>query len=247
LEEKKLTVFFYPAWYPHRCDSMFGLFVKRHAQAVSQFAEVGVVFVIGGYIDSSKCYDLEFANEADVKTVRIYFKKSTRFGLSYFINGARYIKAVKKGYEFLKDRMGEPDVNHVHVLTRAGLYPLWKKITSGIPYIVTEHWSRYLPINKGAYSGMVRKFLTKKVVKCAFAVTPVSQRLAEAMQQYGLKNNRYTLINNVVDTDRFLPVPKEQECKHWVHVSCFDEHPKNITGLLSGFAKAYHQDPLLAL
>ena len=226
---------------------MFGLFVKRHAQAVSQFAKVGVIFAIGEHIDSPKCYDLEFAHEADVKTVRIYFKKSKRFGISYFINGIRYIRAMKKGYEFLTDRMGKPDVNHVHVLTRAGLFPWWMKITSGIPYIITEHWSRYLPINKGAYSGTIRKFLTKKIVKHAFAVTPVSQQLAEAMLQYGLVNDHYTLINNVVDTDRFLPMVKEQACQDWVHVSCFDEHPKNITGLLSGFANAHKRNPSLRL
>lgn len=247
MEEKKLTVFFYPAWYPHRYDPMFGLFVKRHAEAVSQFAEVCVIFVIGEYIEAPKRYDLEFANEAGVKTVRIYFKKSKRLGVSYFINGIRYLQAAKKGYDFLVTRMGEPNINHVHVLTRAGLFPLWKKITSGIPYLITEHWSRYLPINKGAYSGIIRKFLTEKIVERAFAVTPVSQRLAEAMQQHGLKNSYYRLINNVVDVDRFLPVQKGQICARWVHVSCFDEHPKNITGLLSGFAKAHTQNPSLRL
>lgn len=240
------TIFFYPAWYPHRGDPMFGLFVKRHAEALKAYAQVGVVFAIGDG-QSNGMYEIDFSIENDIPTVRVYFKKSTINGLATFINGWRYLNAVRKGYGRLKKQLGTPDVNHVHILTRAGILPLWKKWTEGTPYIITEHWSRYLPINVGAYSGTMRKFFTRKIVKHAYSVTPVSQRLSEAMQHHGLLNENYTLVNNVVDTERFVPVQHNEKCLRWLHVSCFDEQPKNITGLLTGFQKAYRANPALHL
>lgn len=241
------TIFFYPAWYPHRGDSMFGLFVKRHAEAVSAFAKVGVVFAIGDSTITGGAFEIISTNQNNVETVHVYFKKSTTKGIASFINGWRYIQAVRKGYCALKHTIGKPHVNHVHILTRAGLYPLWKKWMGGTPYIITEHWSRYLPINEGAYSGAIRKWLTKIIVKNAYAVTPVSQRLADAMQSHGLKHDNYVLVNNVVDTERFVPQKKSNTCLRWIHVSCFDEHPKNITGLLTGFEKAHRMNPNLHL
>ena len=39
-----MKVLFISAWYPNRYDEMAGLFVRKHAQAVSQFCEVEVLY-----------------------------------------------------------------------------------------------------------------------------------------------------------------------------------------------------------
>lgn len=239
----KKNVFFHAAWYPHRGDAMFGLFVKRHAEAVVPFVNVGVVFAVGENRAEGERYETDYVKENGVHTVRVYFKKSG----SFVLNGFRYWRAVRKAYKTLATQMGKPHVNHVHVLTRAGMLPLSQKIFHGIPYLVTEHWSRYLPQNKGAYAGFLRMRLTEAIVKRAYAVLPVSPRLGEAMRGYGLNNARYTIINNVVDTNLFTPVEHGNTCTRWLHVSCFDEGPKNITGLLRAFAAAYVKNTQLRL
>lgn len=246
MDEKK-TIFFFPAWYPHRGDSMFGLFVKRHAEAVSRYCRVGVVFAIGESRENGDLFDVVELDENTVSTIRVYYKKSDLKGAATFVNGLRYLRAVMLGYAALVKKLGEPQVNHVHVLTRAGIFALYKNITTGTPYIITEHWSRYLPINKGAYVGFLRKQLTKWIVRNAAAVTPVSDKLAQAMKSYGLQNAKYVLVNNVVDVSRFIYRHKSNDCFRWLHVSCFDDEPKNITGLLRGFAKAYEKDKRLSL
>jgi hypothetical protein len=40
-----MKVLFISAWYPNRYDEMAGLFVRKHAQAVSQFCDVEVLYI----------------------------------------------------------------------------------------------------------------------------------------------------------------------------------------------------------
>ena len=38
-------VLFLSQWYPHRNDPMFGLFVQKHAEAVSLYCQVKVLYI----------------------------------------------------------------------------------------------------------------------------------------------------------------------------------------------------------
>jgi glycosyltransferase involved in cell wall biosynthesis len=87
------------------------------------------------------------------------------------------------------------------------------------------------------YSGWLRKHLTKIVVRNAAAVLPVTINLQRAMESYGLLNPNYRIIPNVVDIKVFQPsekaLPKDKAIM--VHVSCFEDKQKNISGLLRVF------------
>jgi glycosyltransferase involved in cell wall biosynthesis len=128
-----------------------------------------------------------------------------------------------------------PDLVHVHVLTRQGFVALWYKWITGVPYVITEHWSRYFPRNN-TYKGGLRKFITRQVVRNAAAVIPVSEKLKEAMVGEGLRNNNYRVIANPVDMDRFriLENKNRQDLtrKKMIHISCFEDKSKNISGFL---------------
>ena len=41
----KTKVLFLSAWYPNRYDTMAGLFVRKHAEAVGQYADVCVLYL----------------------------------------------------------------------------------------------------------------------------------------------------------------------------------------------------------
>ena len=233
----RLTIFFFPAWYPHRGDSMFGLFVKQHAIAAALLAKVGVVFAIGENREGGQVYEDVYTEEENVHTQRIYFKRSRLPVLGSLVNGYRYLRAVLLGYKKLVARIGLPQVNHVHVLTRAGIFPWLRKRIVGTPYVITEHWSRYLARNKGMYTGVVRRWLTKNIVKNASVVTTVSQNLAEAMQAHGLRNTHYRMIYNVADSRIFHPTTVKSEPKKIIHISCFEERSKNLTGMLRAVQK----------
>ncbi|KAB2912673.1 MAG: glycosyltransferase family 4 protein [Bacteroidetes bacterium] len=230
MQPKKIKVLFLPAWYPHKNDSMAGLFVKYHAFAVLNFADVAVLHITPDP-NQKKGIEYNYHIEGQLKTVIAYIRKNGT--IDKYLYPLRYLWATIKGYGLIKKVFGKPDINHVHILTRSGLWALYKKITTGTPYIITEHWSRYLPQNSGSYSGTLRKWLTRRVAKNASAITTVSTHLGVAMQQHQL-TNKYLQISNVVNVGFFSPLnPKPQNPKPvLLHVSCFDEKPKNVKGIL---------------
>ena len=132
----------------------------------------------------------------------------------------------------MENHYDRPDLCHVYILTRAGIFALALQVLYRIPYVITEQWSRYLPGNN-SYHGISRKFFTKLVVAQARSVSIVSKELEKAMKSFGLKNKHYALINNVVDDFFFKEQPKKYYPKKQIlHVSCFDESAKNVFGIL---------------
>ena len=215
-----MKVVFLARWYPHKYDPMFGLFVQRHAEAAALHHDISVVYVHPDE-NAKNRYDIEREQENGVDTIRIYYRKQGPLSSAW-----RYFQACRKGLKLAR----KADLFHVHVLTRMGFIAHWQKNLNGTPYIITEHWSRYLPGNE--YNGWLRKCFTKKIVRRASMVTTASQVLAEAMQSHGLTNRRYELLPNVVDTTLFKPIPHHNEVPKIVHVSCFEDKSKNIRGLL---------------
>jgi glycosyltransferase involved in cell wall biosynthesis len=219
-------ILFITRWYPDRSDPMLGLFVQRHAEAVQINHDVTVLYVTA----SGSCkggIEIEEKQHQGIKEIRVYFKKSQYA----FINAIRYCQSYYEGIR----KTGVPDLVHVNILTRAALPALWLKFTRGIPYLITEHWSRYLPVNlsKGSYRGLFRKIFTRLAVKNASHVTTVTENLASAMRNLGLENE-YTVIPNVADIQLFYPERHTQSSdkKRLVHISCFDEPAKNIKGII---------------
>lgn len=135
-----------------------------------------------------------------------------------------------------------PDVVQLNVIQKQGLLALWLKKRYGIPYVIVEHWSGFLPEN-GAYlrnNGSLKRRIYEKIAAEASVILPVSERLKEAMQTCGIQNARWEKIHNVVD-DFFFEKPELRNDvitesrdgrKTLLHVSCFDEAAKNVKGLL---------------
>lgn len=212
---------------------MAGLFVKHHAVAIKPYVDVAVLHVIYNLNKQEKKIVYDYTVDDGIPTLVAYIRIRKSF-FDKLIYPFRYLKAVFKGYKQLTQEFGSPDIHHVHILTRSGIIAYIKKITKGIPYVITEHWSRYLPQNSKSYSGFIKKHLTKKIAKNASLITTVSEHLGVAMQKHGLSNS-YEQISNVVDIDFFKPLPtKHKNFKPvLLHVSCFDEKPKNVKGILS--------------
>jgi glycosyltransferase involved in cell wall biosynthesis len=213
---------------------MMGLFIKRHAEVVAGFTGVAVLYLRadaetpGGYLIDQKV-------ENGVATHIVYYGTQSGLpsSLAKLMAGFKFLVAFVKGYRFLLQTWGKPDIIHVNVLTRLGIFALWLRWFSGIKYVITEHWSRYLPIT-GTYKGIFRKVLTKMIVGNASVISTVSENLARAMQGHGLYNTNYMVLPNVVDTDEYLPaeVTVARPKKRFVHISCFEDRSKNISGML---------------
>lgn len=215
-----MKVLFLARWYPHKYDPMFGLFVQRHAEAAALYNDITVLYVHPDE-HARQRFEIDRQTENRVDTIRVYYKKGGRL-----TNALRYFKACRKGLKLA----GRPDLIHVHVLTRMGVVAYLQRRFHRTPYLITEHWSRYLPGN--GFGGALRKGATRMVVRHAGMVTTVTENLAQAMQAHGLANPHYVTLPNVVDIDLFQPLPHHNEIPRIIHISCFEDQSKNISGLL---------------
>ncbi|MDP2238438.1 MAG: glycosyltransferase [Bacteroidales bacterium] len=231
--DRPLHILFLPRWYPNKYDPMLGLFVRRHAEAAAILNKVSVVFAFPAKEKMSKIFSTAIADEGNLFTVNVLYKKSLKTNpLAKLINLIRFFHALHLGMNKVKEARGKTDLIHVHILTRLSLVAWWMKIIHGIPYLITEHWSRYLP-TRNEFGGILRKSLSRLAVKNAGMVTAVTENLALAMQNHGLRNDHYVILPNVVDMDLFLPKKHAfAEKIRLIHISCFEDRSKNISGLL---------------
>jgi glycosyltransferase involved in cell wall biosynthesis len=232
---EKIKVLYLPRWYPHRYDPMHGLFIERHARSVAAHVKVAVLYVHQDDNLSGKRYETDYSIDDELIQLRIYFKPAFRSipVFSSLVNFCRLIKYHKIGLKLLQDDFGKPDLVHVNVLTRLGIIALIYKWFTGTPYVITEHWTRYLP-HMDNYKGIGRKVITRIVAGKAAAILPVTDNLRRAMEKRGLRNNNYHIIPNVVDMRMFkvnIDTTSGNE-KHFIHVSCFEDKQKNISGIL---------------
>ncbi|OIP05202.1 MAG: hypothetical protein AUJ97_01375 [Bacteroidetes bacterium CG2_30_32_10] len=235
----KYKVLFLSRWYPHKNDPMYGIFVQRHAEAVGLYCEVAVLYVQEDINLKGKEFEISQFELNGIETIIIYYKKRPGFlGFGKVFNVLNFLKAYYIGWKIIKKQNFKPDIIHVNILARTGLIALYLKITKKIPYIITEHWSKYFD-NSGSYSGFLRKLITKFVVNKANSITTVTMHLMEAMKTNKLKNNNYFVIPNVVDVDKFFPSENTKKITkiRILHVSCFEEASKNIAGIIRSVQK----------
>ena len=227
----KIKILFLTAWYPHRYDAMTGLFVRKHAEAATLFCDVCVLYLHSD--EKIKKFEIIEQNFEKVREIYVYFPYIHNKFLAKISKAINYTRAFFKGYKIVKKTFGKPDITQVNVLTRNGFLAYWLEKTQKIPYVIIEHWTRYLSQNF-SYKGFLRKKITEIVARNAKKIMPVSKDLAQAMQKQGIKGD-YEVVFNVVD-DFFFEKQKNpernKEKKRILHVSCFFDMQKNITGLL---------------
>ncbi len=217
---------------------MPGLFIKRQAEALAKRHSVMVIAVFPDP-SSGKNFEVVHSEENSVQVCRVYYKTSGGIPiLSKLINVLRYVRAHHLGYmSFMPFGV---DIVHGHIFTREIFFAWFMAGKQHKPYVVSEHWSRYFPEN-GTYRGVIRKWMTRLLLKKAGGLIAVSGSLAEAMKASGLEHPKTFVVPNVVDTGLYIPPAAKSPAAKAVilHVSCFEDKSKNITAFLDAMAELY--------
>lgn len=224
-----MKVLFLSLWYPNKYDAMAGLFVKKHAEAISIYNDVDVLYIHASkencnYVVENKEYNTK------LRETIVYYP----FTYNKLLKIVRFIKAYSIGLKSLYcNNSQRPNIVHSNILTRHAIVAYFLHLKYKIPYVVMEHWSRYLPENF-SYSNSIRKQMTQFVVKKADALLAVSPLLLKALNKNNIKNKNSIIVNNVVDDFYFTLVSKNKSSNaiKMLNVSCFDEKSKNIELLL---------------
>ena len=249
-----MKVLHLPKWYPHRYDELDGDFVERHVAAIAGYggAEVAVLFAtvargpLPGLVDAQEDFSGPWP------TLRYYYRAAPT-GLALLDKPLKlllYFWCLLRGYQQLRRHWGgqHPDLVHVHVLLRTGLFAWALRTLRGVPFIITEHWTLYLP-QRAAHLTALRRALTRAVVRRAAALHTVSDNLRAALAGFGAVNARSVVIPNVVDTELFHPpaLGSAPVGPVLLHVAAFNESAKNLCGLLRVVAELRTQIPGLQL
>lgn len=233
MDKKNKHILFIPRWYPSDTDPMLGLFVKNHAiAATSAGYKVSVAYPSQSNENLNSGIRISCISEGGLTEICGYY--SVKSPIKSVLQIIAWYKTIKTAVRL----HGPPSLVHAHILTRAGIIAFLISLRFNIPYVITEHWSRYYTENL-SFRGALRKLLTRFVIKHASSVTVVSKRLYLAMRNHGL-NFPVNILPNVVDTDLFN-ISNERNSKFtFVSITCFEEKSKNLK-MLIGAAKL-HRD-----
>ena len=220
-----MKVLYLTQWYPHRYDAMAGLFVRNHAEAaVRQGVDVCVLY----------CHPVEQTETGEA--MEVVEQETNGVREVYVYHTCHALRALWRGRDEVLRRWGKPDMCQVNVLSKSALLAYAMYVRRGVPYVLVEHWSGYLPQN-GDYlrhNGPLQRLVYEYVAKQAKCILPVSSMLKNAMKTCGISNAHWKPICNVVNDCFFeeSPRPEAKAPYRLLHVSCFDEKAKNVRGIL---------------
>jgi glycosyltransferase involved in cell wall biosynthesis len=194
---KRPRVVFLTTEYPTDEEPLAGIFVREHALAAAEAADVAIVHV--SRERGRRLYDVEAVRSESVPTWRVRYR---RFGrpLSYgaFVAGA--IGAVR--------RAGRADVLHAHShLAMLPALAIGKTLRT--PVVYTEHWSIFLPDNPNELARPMAA-AARTALRGAALVLPVSEAMRAALASFEPRA-RFRVVPNAVDTSLFHPNGEREE------------------------------------
>jgi glycosyltransferase involved in cell wall biosynthesis len=228
--EKKIKVLFLARWYPNKDSEMDGIFIKRHAQAVSLFCDVCVLYI--HYGTKKQKTIVEYSIEDKIKTIRVY-PKSLQLKNGIFKNMNFLINSFK-GMKVIKKEFGRPDIVHVNVTLPMGILAVLLDIFKGIPYVVTEHFSEFTNQTK-----IIKKsFILNIILKRARQIIPVSEYLEQSLKFF-YQTEKIIVIPNTIDTDIFFSKNSinNRSKKQILVVSRLFDKTKNISGIIKAICE----------
>lgn len=231
-----MRILWLASWYPNRLAQFTGDFIQRHAQAASLYTNVQVIYVVRdttGEITKDVLVK-EFGDGNLNEMIVYYYCNQVIPGfLDKYFSFLKFKRVFKKAILQYIDKEGNPDLTHVHTGMKAGLLAMWMKRKFKIPYVVSEHWTGFLPEAKDNFDDLpgVIKRNWKKLIWNAAGVSVVSSYLADKMKSRIKSQYPLLIIPNVVNTSVFFPGQQQKRrLAKFVHVSelNFQKNPGNI-------------------
>lgn len=204
----RYKILFISSWFPSKLEPTNGNFVQRHAESVSRLHDVEILHSIGDSTQAEK-YIFEDNTVNGIKTLIVYYRNSQ----NPILNFIRRMKAYRKGFS----QMQKPDLVHANVLHNSMLFAVYLKRKFKIPFVVTEHWSGFLKVNRHQLSKS-QLFIAKTIANKAEFILPVSNYLLNDLKEIGWKS-KFEVVGNVVDTDLFKLKSNSDKPFSFLHIS----------------------------
>ena len=227
------NVLWLASWYPNEIDAFTGDFIERHAIAVSRYVKLTVLVILKDESLRANKTKVKKTAESNLTVYRVYYGKTNMpVSIESIWSAKRYFKLQKQLYYQIEKETGRPDIVHVHVAMKAGIFALYLKKKYQIPYLVTEHWTGYYPQSVPSIydNNFFYRRINKKVLQKASLFLPVTKDLGETVHE-NFNPVAYTVIPNVVNTSLFFYQQFESPKFRFIHPSLMG-YQKNPEGIL---------------
>ena len=129
-ENHSSYVLWLPSWYPNKFRPFDGDFIQRHAQAISPYIRLTIIYFYQyGQKESPNEDKIEINESRNLKEIIVsfsFFKTGVSF-LDKIIYNLKFFFTCKKYLKTHFRENGLPRLVHVHVPMKAGLLALWIK------------------------------------------------------------------------------------------------------------------------
>jgi len=230
-----MKVLWLASWFPNRTSPFNGDFIERHALATAAFVDqLFVVAIVKDDAMEKGATEIVKKQTGNLIVYTVYYGRG-RFGLAEkLLSFRKYFSLQKKIYQLIANEFGRPDLVHVHVPMKAGLFAQYLERKYDIPYVVTEHWAGYNRLCRPNIFDLGKTFikLNNLVLKNARVLLPVSNDLGKMINDDFTTIN-YRVVPNVVDTTIFFPADKkENDVLQLIHVSTMG-YQKNMEAVVA--------------
>ncbi len=228
-----MKVLWLASWYPSDLKPFDGDFISRHAKAASFYNDIYLVHVVKDmYGTITRSHEVQFKHEGRLTEVIIYYYSPFSSLIGKLISEWKYRHFFKKHIHELIKKEGRPDIVHLHIGMKAGTIAQWISRKYKIPYLLTEHWTGFLPEAKPSFKNLPLYFQTRyrNVIKNASSMSVVSKYLDNNIKNI-YPNKNTVIIPNVLDTTLFKPGNKDvSDTIKFIHISnlTFQKNVENI-------------------
>ena len=223
--KKKLHVLFLSSWFPSKTHPTLGNFVQRHAEAVSLFANITVLYLSKNV--NFNDFEIEDEVEGNVRMVRVYYNSNG------FLFRNR-ILAFKKGITQINFNQNKPDIIQLNMVWPEGWQALFIQRKWKIPFVISDNWTGYHPNERSPLPFLIKRYM-RFIANRSKLLLPVTLQLEKAMRTLGF-NKPSIIVPNVVNTSYFRNEVKN-EIQTYVHLSHLENDHKNIEGILQVWKK----------
>lgn len=227
---KKLHILFLCGWYPSNVFPNNGDFIERHAISVARMHKVTVFHMVSNP-KSEKNIEI-ITEQNNGVTSHIAYVRAAR-------NPVTKIYLFLVAFHRLLQKESQFDLVHLNQIYPYGFFSLYLKWCKGIPFVITDHWTGYLTTAK--FPVLKRKMI-RRILKNAAHFCPVTLNLGKTIMTKFKIQIPYTIVPNVVNTDRFFPTFQKPEIYTLLHISSMKEAHKNISGILKTVADYSKKD-----
>ncbi len=220
-----------PSWYPEEEKPNNGIFIRKHAEAISSFQHIKVLFATESLHSGLKLIRRSPSSE---ELIVSYKPSNSRIWNQFLL-----IYSFCQGYNFLTRKYGRPQLVHLHVIYPAGAFVILLLLFRKIPLMITEHWTGYSDAD-GRYEKLpvIMKKITQLIIKKAKIISVVSESFKkDFLRKFGkgipsLKDKLFVVSNILRNSPQILQKEFTTEKIKALYIGSLDDHHKNISLLL---------------